>query len=186
MERRDVIRSKERLREAYLGLLLEKGETKITVNEVLQKADLSRGTFYAHYKDIDDLHNAVEEQLIERWRKTFKDPSLKQFIDSPREPLDGLLARIEPHKREMQILLKKQNGSNLIQRAKHAMITLMIEESGLEDTPELLLLRTTIAGGVIDAFVLWVMTDNALPREILVEKMCNFVSSGIRGWNVQE
>lgn len=184
MERRDVIRSKERLREAYLGLLLEKGETKITVNEVLEKADLSRGTFYAHYKDIDDLHSAVEEQLIEKWRKTFKDPSLKQFMEDPREPLDSLLSKIEPYKREMQLLLQKQNSSNLIARAKSAMSTLMIEESGLEDTPELELLRTTIAGGVIDAFVLWVLTDNPLPREVLVEKMCGFVSSGLRGWRV--
>ncbi|MCR4675402.1 MAG: TetR/AcrR family transcriptional regulator [Lachnospiraceae bacterium] len=182
MERRDVIRSKERLREAYLELLFEKGDTKITVNEVLDKADLSRGTFYAHYRDISDLHNAVEEMLIEKWRKTFKNPENLNFMDNPRGPLESLLSKIEPHKEAMKILLKKENQSNLIRQAKEAMITLIKEECPIEKVSECELLQTAVAGAVIDAFVLWVISDSPMPREVFLDKMCNFVSIGIHSW----
>ncbi|MCR5546553.1 MAG: TetR/AcrR family transcriptional regulator [Lachnospiraceae bacterium] len=185
MERRDVIRSKERLREAYLDLLFEHGDTKITVNEVLEKADLSRGTFYAHYRDISDLHNAVEDMLVEKWRKTFKYPTQIQLTQNPREPLDCLLSKIEPHKKAMKILLKKENQSNLIRQAKEAMVTLMKEECTLQNKDECELLQTAIAGAVIDSFVFWVISDNPLPREVFIDKLCDFISSGITSWNAK-
>jgi len=52
---RRIRRTKERLRQALLDLILEKPYDEITVQNILDKGDVSRSAFYAHYSDKDDL-----------------------------------------------------------------------------------------------------------------------------------
>ena len=52
---RRVRRTRMRLQQAMLELLKEKDARSITVRELTQRADVNRGTFYAHYKDVFDL-----------------------------------------------------------------------------------------------------------------------------------
>ena len=48
-------RTRELLRRAFLSLVLEKGYDRITVQDILDRADVGRSTFYAHYRDKEDL-----------------------------------------------------------------------------------------------------------------------------------
>jgi AcrR family transcriptional regulator len=54
-EDRRVRRTKERLRQALLQLLLEKPYKNISVQNILDLADVSRAAFYAHYQGKDEL-----------------------------------------------------------------------------------------------------------------------------------
>ena len=49
---RNAVRSKKMIRQACLELLQEKPCEKITVTDIVARADLNRSTFYAHYPDI--------------------------------------------------------------------------------------------------------------------------------------
>ena len=50
-----VARTRDRLGDAMIALILEKPFDSITVQEVLDRAGVGRSTFYAHYKDKDDV-----------------------------------------------------------------------------------------------------------------------------------
>lgn len=52
---RSVLRSKNMLRKAYIELSTEKDASKITVVDVVNRANLSRNTFYAHYPDVNAI-----------------------------------------------------------------------------------------------------------------------------------
>jgi len=52
---RRVRRTRESLRGALLSLIQEKGYDRISVQDILDRADVGRSTFYAHYRDKDDL-----------------------------------------------------------------------------------------------------------------------------------
>jgi AcrR family transcriptional regulator len=52
---RRSLRTKRTLHEALMSLMLEKRYDDITVQDILDRADVGRSTFYAHYKDKDDL-----------------------------------------------------------------------------------------------------------------------------------
>jgi AcrR family transcriptional regulator len=52
---RRVRRTRDLLRSAFLSLVLEKGYDRITVQDILDRADVGRSTFYAHYRDKEDL-----------------------------------------------------------------------------------------------------------------------------------
>ena len=55
--------TKKLLREALTSLLADKPIQKITVKELCERAQLNRGTFYAHYKDVYDLLEQIEADL---------------------------------------------------------------------------------------------------------------------------
>lgn len=61
---RRVRRTKARLRQAMTQLMLEKDLSSITVRELTDLADVNRGTFYAHYKDIYDMIDQVENEIF--------------------------------------------------------------------------------------------------------------------------
>ena len=50
-----VARTRDRLGDALIELLLAKPFDEVTVQEVLTRAGVSRSTFYAHYRDKNDL-----------------------------------------------------------------------------------------------------------------------------------
>jgi AcrR family transcriptional regulator len=61
-EYRSAIRSKKLITDALADLLQEKLLDKITVTDVVTRAGINRGTFYAHYADIPDvIHHLIQK-----------------------------------------------------------------------------------------------------------------------------
>ena len=60
-----VQRTRDRLGDALISLLVEKPFDDITVQEVLDRAGVSRSTFYAHYRDKNDLFLSDAEDFFE-------------------------------------------------------------------------------------------------------------------------
>ena len=54
-EDRRIMRTKMALHEALTGLILEKRYDKITVQNIIDRANVGRSTFYAHFLDKEDL-----------------------------------------------------------------------------------------------------------------------------------
>lgn len=65
MDRR-VRKTRKQLQDGFTSLLLEKSIKDITVKELCDRADLNRGTFYIHYKDIYDIAEQVENEMLEK------------------------------------------------------------------------------------------------------------------------
>jgi AcrR family transcriptional regulator len=68
---RRVVRTRQLLRSALLALILEKGYDAVTVQEIAERANLGRATFYLHYPGGKDelLSSSLEEiyaALVER------------------------------------------------------------------------------------------------------------------------
>lgn len=59
---RRILRTRQALRCALLELIQEKGFESVSVEEITERANLGRATFYLHYKDKEDL-------LLEEFRE---------------------------------------------------------------------------------------------------------------------
>lgn len=55
-EYKSAIRSRRMIQRALVELLQEKELDKITVTDIVTRADINRGTFYAHYADLSLIH----------------------------------------------------------------------------------------------------------------------------------
>lgn len=76
-EDKRIRRTKKLLKEAFIDLLKEKEFEKITVTDIIGKADFNRATFYNHYLDKFDLVKEIETELLDQFleaiRSTYKD-----------------------------------------------------------------------------------------------------------------
>ena len=63
-EDRRITRSKRGLRGALIALIEERGLDAITVNDLCERADLNRGTFYNHFHDKENLLTALENEVL--------------------------------------------------------------------------------------------------------------------------
>lgn len=64
-EDKRVRRTKRLLKEAFIELLKEKEFDKVTVTNIIEKADFNRTTFYNHYQDKYDLIGEIESELLD-------------------------------------------------------------------------------------------------------------------------
>lgn len=72
-----VVRSKKLLKSSLLILLLEKNFKDVTVTDIVEESGLTRGSFYNHYSNkeelLESLFNDFLEDLIYAYRKPFLD-----------------------------------------------------------------------------------------------------------------
>lgn len=71
MEDRRIRKTKKALRQSLSVLLAEKSIQEITVKELTNLADIHRGTFYFHYKDVYDLQEQIENEILEEIKSIF-------------------------------------------------------------------------------------------------------------------
>ena len=61
---RRTLRTRKAICDAFAELLAEKELHKITVQEIADRADVNRVTFYKHYLDVYDLYDKIEEDVL--------------------------------------------------------------------------------------------------------------------------
>lgn len=89
-EYRSAIRSRKLINKALADLLQEKPLEKITVTDIVNRAEINRGTFYAHYRDVPDVVNSLV-------RKTFSSiqEALNRNDQSLTEAAHALLRQVQ-------------------------------------------------------------------------------------------
>jgi AcrR family transcriptional regulator len=63
---RRILRTRDTLGDALIELMHDKPFDSITVQQVLDRAGVSRSTFYTHYRDKDDLFLSDVEDFLEQ------------------------------------------------------------------------------------------------------------------------
>ncbi len=69
-------RTKRNLINAFIELRAKKSIKKITVKELTDLAVVNKATFYRYYKDIYDLSESIENELIENCVADISDPDI--------------------------------------------------------------------------------------------------------------
>jgi AcrR family transcriptional regulator len=82
---RRVLKSKRALKEALLALMHKKSFKEITITDIVQKADLNRGTFYKHYTYKEDLlHEIIDDiifDLVASYREPYKNSETLKLVN---------------------------------------------------------------------------------------------------------
>lgn len=90
LDRRSV-KTRDRLGDALIALMVEKPLDSVTVQEVLERAGISRSTFYAHFEDKNDLFLSDMEDFLE----TFSNALSRNHDKSERVfPVQELFAHV--------------------------------------------------------------------------------------------
>ncbi len=89
---RRIRRTTRLLLEGLTSFMMEKDISQITVKELADYADINRGTFYLHYKDVYDMLTKVEAELFEQFQHILDENMIKSQNPSPKETLVQILS----------------------------------------------------------------------------------------------
>lgn len=122
-EYRSSRRSRALIRNALLQLMRDKDYDQITITEVARKADINRGTFYAHYKNLGEVLESLQNDIAGQLAQIF------QSLDFPRKGLAGIeqaledcVAFIKKDPEYIRALLSMEKGGSVQNQWKEAII----------------------------------------------------------------
>lgn len=161
---RRVRYTKTVLRESLLELMKTQPINKITVTDICGKADINRGTFYAHYTDPYDLLKQIEEELLHTIEGSLQ-------AKTTQELLLEIFQAILQHGELCKILFSEYGDKEFLKRVMY----IAYDKSVLEWTAasrhipadQLQLVYAFIANGCIGTIQSWVQKGfQETPQEI--------------------
>jgi len=176
MDRR-VQRTLQSLRTALLDLIKEKDYDEISIEEITERANVGRTTFYLHYKDKEDLlmeefstimyerAQALSEIPFSVWVPVSEE-DLKKNIAL--QPLLLVFDHIHNNSELYNLLLKSTNSSKIIERIRKISTDAIVKfvEAKMETDPIPLLSEVPIeffaaffSGALISIVSWWIRED---------------------------
>lgn len=103
-EYRNAIRSRELIKGAFIQLLNTKPLSKITVTEIVDQANVSRGTFYSHYRDLNQLMRSFRDDYIRRLHLTLEELNQENLADRVDSLIETAFEMIDEDFKTYQLL----------------------------------------------------------------------------------
>jgi AcrR family transcriptional regulator len=106
-----VVRTRQQLREALVALIEEKGFDALTVQDITDRAELNRATFYLHYHDKQDLlerslRDAVDELMADLGTATGEQGQL--ISDESPRPIKAVFEHVAQHAHFYRVMLSAE------------------------------------------------------------------------------
>lgn len=119
--------------DASLSLTKEMDFQQITVNEIVKKADINRGTFYLHFEDKFDMMASFENEMIEKIEEVLvknlpSKQSNQQFIETRYTTIIEILQCYTDNKELLQLVLKSSNNTSFQLKLRDKLKVVMTEQ----------------------------------------------------------
>lgn len=174
-EDRRIARTRLALRDALLALLSEKGWDELNVQEICDRANVGRSTFYLHYQSKEDLLSESLNELRDMLRSTSADgtPAGSRFVFLP-----GLLAHMFENRAIFRTVIGRRSGHAVERRFRTMVVQLLEAELAAGHAAELepAIQARFIAGGWVDLMSWWVDAADAPPIGVLEQQMRKLAS----------
>jgi AcrR family transcriptional regulator len=124
---RRVRRTRRLLSEALLALIMEKGYSKITVQDILDRADVGRSTFYAHFRDREALLVACFDNLRDELRQEIDPMTPGASPPDPARPAAAIFAHAQRRQPVYRALCGRQGGA-IVTGHLHGLVRGLLED----------------------------------------------------------
>ena len=128
---RRTARTRAALREALLALMSERGWDAIGVQEICERANVGRSTFYTHFQSKDELLSGGFDDL----RRALQGPARKA-AGAPRAARSaadmpfvlGLIEHVGENRKLFRTLIGQRSGYVVHQRFKQVLVAMVDDE----------------------------------------------------------
>lgn len=183
-EYRSAVRSRKLIRQAFMELLKEKEFEKITVTDIVKRADINRSTFYAHYPDVFGVIDEIQQEVLDYTQKVLDDMNFNNFFNDPK-PFLKEIVKIAEDNHELYRLL---SSSNMLVKQLQKLKMLLIERtiktmevpSQYVDPFEFEFMVRFFMGGVVDVYTQWLNGDIDTSLDELTNQLANMIVRTMR------
>lgn len=85
---RRIQQAREKLRKARMELIADRGYDGITIQGIVDRADVGPATFYLHYNNKDELFMSCHEAILGRFHIGLLQPLSREALLSPEIPAE--------------------------------------------------------------------------------------------------
>ena len=155
---RRVRRTREAIYRALLSLMLEKGYEAVTVSDIIDRADVGRSTFYAHFTDKQQvLYDSLDDlaSVLRTYRNTHS-PRLFGFSRP-------MFEHVHEQRHLLRSLLGRRGGAVVQARFAHVLTELVREElTALTGSRPTAAPTELVVTGIVGAYMalMWRMDEN--------------------------
>ncbi|MCR5698203.1 MAG: TetR/AcrR family transcriptional regulator [Treponemataceae bacterium] len=168
MDRRQV-KTRKAIFEAFINLITEKNYNKITIQEIIDEADIGRSTFYSHFQTKDELLMALCQDIFHHILETANDAhhthGHQQVEGVPNSVICHMLQHIKENDHKILTLLSCEGNEFFLKYFKENLNKLMFinfikdrPKNELEDTklPPQDFLLNHISGSFVEMIQWWI------------------------------
>ena len=175
-------RTRQMIRQAFIELASEKGLIAATVQEITERANISRGTFYAHYADKYDLVDAIVREEFQRnigtgfSAKKWNRQTLYWLIQTLLGFFKDLYQR-HNRSREIAPFLEKA-----IQEELNSLVLSLLKENNKQTSGTYISLETMaqiISWTIYGAALQWSQTTTTITAEQMADDVVRIIMDGL-------
>lgn len=181
-EDRRIQRTRQGLQEALLALILEKGFDAVTVQDVIDRANVGRSTFYAHFQDKEDLLLSGFEHLRTEFERFFMEQAVTD--ESPWALSLSMFQHAESRRDIYKALAGKQGGNIALAHIQKYLYVYLLEhlkeqlpKRKKSIPPEVL--THYIASSFISLLTWWLNNDSAYSAAQMDDYFRQLVEPGV-------
>lgn len=172
-------RTRRLLRDSLLSLILEKGYDAVTIEDITERADLGRTTFYLHYKDKEDL--------LLKSIQAISDELLSQISDTP--PILLVFQHAAENADLYRIILRGEGANRatswlqeIISGAARDFLVTKTGQEKVELSPQvpIEIFLNYFAGSLLGLVTWWLENDMPYPPEEMAEMFRTLFFQGAR------
>ncbi len=178
-EYRSAIRSRKLIRTAFMELLKEKSFEKITVTDIVKRADINRSTFYAHYPDVMGLIEEIQEEVLSFAEQYLKKVNFADVLENP-IPYLQLIVNMTRENEELYRLLSNSNiDYKQIENMKKLLAERIISTVEVPvdyiDTFQVEFAVRFFLGGFIDVYKQWLQGEIDCSMDDIIKATSSYI-----------
>lgn len=183
-EYRSAIRSRKMIRQAFFETLKEKNFEKITVTDIVKKADINRSTFYAHYPDVMGVVEEIQQEILAYTQHFMDNVDFKDFYDNPKPYLQHIVNLVAENNELYRLLMTSAMAAKQLDRLKYILIdrtleTLEVQKGSVNKLEREFSIRFYM-GGIIEVYTQWMNGVIDCSLDDLTDQLANIIYQSTR------
>ncbi len=169
---RRIARTQELLRRSLLCLIQEKGFESISVQEIIDRANVGRATFYAHFDNKEHLLLSGFEELRSQLKSCQSKPGNMRgdMQDRVLAFSHALFEHVDEYRKIFRAMVGKESGAMVQRTLQKLLLDLIREEVELSPSRKETAIPSEalaqfIAGGLFGLLLWWLNARSPIPVE---------------------
>lgn len=180
---RRIRRTKKLLKESLATLLLQKKLNDITVKELVELADLNRGTFYLHYRDIYEMLTQIEAEMLNELQEISDRYAPDVLRVSPKPYITEVFHYVADNQTFCKMLLGPYGDIGFVEKLKKMVeekcFRLLIETCPQKALPDYEFFAAYTVSGSIGLLQRWMESGMKVSPEELAEVAEGMIQNGM-------
>ncbi len=172
------LKSRAKIKDAFMSLTLERKSEKLSVSEIAGKAEINRSTFYLHYNDVTALEDEIECDFGDKVCAEIDKFDLGDICGSTYKLFTAVNEILGGNALLEKYILLSVNSGKITARLKKILTEkvtkIMISSFHCASNESAQYCAAYVVAGVVESYIVWARTDGVKQSP---EKFFRFVSA---------